>query len=66
MSIITTNPATGELIKRYETMSSREMTRIIEKANAAQQTWRRTGFDERSTVLTNLAKRLRDEREALA
>ncbi len=60
------NPVDGKVIGTYESLSSDELKSRIEQASQSYQEWRRTTFDERSRLLLNAAKALREEREELA
>ena len=64
--LLSTNPFTGKPLKEYPAMDSVEIADTIEKANSAFSVWRKTTFDERATVLINVAKCLRDAKPKLA
>lgn len=66
MALVTTNPATGETLQTYEEMGDDQVKGIIEKAHAAQRSWRETSFAERSERLRKLAELLREDQDQLA
>ncbi len=54
------NPATGEMIKTYDTLSVGEVSDIIGKADEAHALWRGTTFAHRGHLLKRAAQVLRD------
>ena len=66
MALISTNPATGEEVERYDEMTSEEVQTIIERAHETHRAWREVSFEERAKCLNKAAEILRDEHEALA
>jgi len=67
MSKITTaNPATGEPGKTYDAHTVEEALGIARCARAAFETWRRSGFAQRSLLLRNAAAILRKRKDELA
>ncbi|NOX18749.1 MAG: aldehyde dehydrogenase family protein, partial [Chlorobi bacterium] len=60
MPLQTLNPATGELVKTFDEASEDQLLEIIEKTHATFLEWRRTTFAERSKLMFNAAKVLRD------
>jgi succinate-semialdehyde dehydrogenase/glutarate-semialdehyde dehydrogenase len=54
------NPATGETIKTYPTLTADEVSDIIAKSHEAFQSWRNTTFAERSGLMKKAAQILRD------
>jgi len=60
MPLQTLNPANGQLVKSFEEMSDNEVLEIIEGAHAAFLEWRKRSFAERSELMFNAAKVLRD------
>lgn len=65
MDLITTNPATGEELKRYPLMSTDQLSVIIENVNSAFQTWRKTDFSYREMLMGQFADCLRDNKASL-
>ncbi len=53
------NPATGKLIKEYPEHSLSEVTEILDLTQKAWETWKLTGFVERSVLMKEAAKILR-------
>ena len=46
------DPATGALIRRYPEMSEPDVRAVLERADGAFETWRRTDFAERGRAMT--------------
>lgn len=61
----TINPATGEIIQEYESMSFNEVDRIISKADESQKDWSQKNYDERSVYLMKIAEILRSRKQNL-
>ncbi|QEH92321.1 NAD-dependent succinate-semialdehyde dehydrogenase [Dermacoccus abyssi] len=61
MAYRTENPATGAVEKEYNSATDADVTRAIERADAAFGTWRTTDASERAAVLTKVAD-IYDER----
>jgi succinate-semialdehyde dehydrogenase/glutarate-semialdehyde dehydrogenase len=66
MAITTTNPATGEVVKRFDPMTDAEIDRRIDRAARDFEVLRRAGFAQRAAWLTAAADILDAEREAVA
>ncbi|MEH1166151.1 NADP-dependent succinic semialdehyde dehydrogenase [Micromonospora sp. CPCC 205539] len=66
MSIATTNPATGQVLKTYEAMSAEQLDAAIERAHLAYQQLRETSVDQRAGWLTAAADLLEAERDEIA
>lgn len=66
MTTKTINPATGEPLASYEESSEQEIEAALEAAQTRFEAWRKTSFEERAALMNNVAKVLRDRREALA
>ena len=66
MSLVTTNPATGEQLATYDEMSPEEIGQIVGRAHEAWLDWKQTSFDERATLVRKLAAILREDQERLA
>lgn len=60
------NPATGALIATHPMWSHAEIDTALSTAIRAQSLWRRQSFQERATVLTGLARGLRERQESMA
>ena len=62
----TINPSTGELIKEYENTGFDEFEQIVERANSAQEKWKKLSYPHRSTYLAKIAKLLKNQKGELA
>jgi succinate-semialdehyde dehydrogenase/glutarate-semialdehyde dehydrogenase len=65
MAIATINPATGELIKKFDALTDAQVDDKIAKAARAFQSFRRTSFADRSRWMLKAAEILETEKEAL-
>jgi succinate-semialdehyde dehydrogenase/glutarate-semialdehyde dehydrogenase len=63
MSLISINPATGRIIRRYQASSKREVAAAVARAGAAFQDWRRLSFASRARHLRAVAAVLRRRRD---
>jgi len=63
MPLISTNPATGEVIKTYEEMTTSEVNDVLEKVNIDWHEWRNESFQHRSKKLIEVAKVLKANKE---
>ncbi|MGH2543291.1 MAG: aldehyde dehydrogenase family protein, partial [Ardenticatenaceae bacterium] len=66
MSIKSINPATGEVIERYEEMPSEEVDSILRQVDETWETWRRTPLEERAAPMRQAATTLRDRSQEYA
>jgi len=66
MSIESINPATGELILKYEEMSPGKVSEIIRDVHQAFLNWKQTGFAQRAEKMKKAAQILRDNTEEYA
>jgi len=66
MSLLAINPATDEIIKEYEEMSSSEVADAIQDAHHAYLDWRTTSFDQRASLLKSAANILRERLDEYA
>lgn len=57
------NPATGEIIKEYTELNSREVQEKIKKSYEVFQSWRNVSFAERSRLMHGVAEILREKKE---
>ncbi|PXY25185.1 succinate-semialdehyde dehydrogenase [Prauserella coralliicola] len=62
----TVDPATGEVVKEFDTMTDTEAERAVEAAHAAFSNWRRVDVHTRAAVVQALADAHRDQAEELA
>jgi succinate-semialdehyde dehydrogenase/glutarate-semialdehyde dehydrogenase len=66
MALVSINPATGEKVREYETLSSEAAGRLVEGAHEAFLKWRETSLELRAAALKKAASLLRDEQDALS
>jgi succinate-semialdehyde dehydrogenase / glutarate-semialdehyde dehydrogenase len=64
--IATTNPATGQVLKTYEAMSTEQIDAAIERTDLAYRQLRGTGVDERARWMNAAADLLDAERDEIA
>ena len=62
MSLVSTNPATGETLNTYGEMSSETVDAVLESAQLAWLGWRERSFAERAAPMRRAAQALRDRR----
>ncbi len=65
MALTSTNPATGEKLQDYETVSDDAVKETIDKAHEAFLGWRGTSFETRAAALKKAAEFLRAEKDEL-
>ena len=65
-TITTVNPATGQDLESYETLSKEEACAKVDACHAAFDKWKLTTHEERADVLRGVGKALRDNKEKLA
>lgn len=65
-SFSTVNPATGDVLKSYEHVTWERAQKAISDAAKDFQVWRKASWEERSTVLHNLASSLRSHKTEIA
>lgn len=66
MAIATINPATGEVVKRFEPLSAAQIEQKLQLATSAFQAYRRTSFAERASKLIRAAEILEKEKDECA
>jgi succinate-semialdehyde dehydrogenase / glutarate-semialdehyde dehydrogenase len=66
MSLASINPATGQLIRRYRSHTRAEVDTALDQVARGQRAWRELAVSERARHLRALARRLRQDRGALA
>jgi len=66
MAIATVNPATGQVVKSFEALSSAEIEQKLEKAHEAFATYRQTPFAQRAQWMLKAAATLEAEKENYA
>jgi succinate-semialdehyde dehydrogenase/glutarate-semialdehyde dehydrogenase len=60
------NPYTGQLIQEYREHTAEEVEKIIFEVDQAFQSWKQTGFEQRSACMKNLQAKLLEKKEELA
>src|SRR3954470_245946 len=65
MTIATTNPFTGQVVKTFPPDSDLVIEQKLQKAAAAAKQWRRTSFSERAQRLSRAATLLDQRKDAL-
>ncbi|AZQ42882.1 NAD-dependent succinate-semialdehyde dehydrogenase [Nonlabens ponticola] len=65
-TIVTTNPATGKVIKEYKQHTDDQVTDTIRNCHEAFLEWRFKSFDERGAVLKKIGEKLRERKSELA
>ena len=60
------NPATGETLATYPTITDEALETVLEKADAAYRTWRDTPVAERAALIRRAAELHRERRDGLA
>jgi succinate-semialdehyde dehydrogenase/glutarate-semialdehyde dehydrogenase len=67
MGYAVTNPATGETVKTYDTITDSELEAAISAADEAHRTWSKsTTVDERAALIRRVAELHRERRQELA
>ncbi|HKW64380.1 MAG TPA: NAD-dependent succinate-semialdehyde dehydrogenase [Candidatus Acidoferrum sp.] len=66
MAIATVNPATGEVLKTFESLSDAQIEVKLQKASDTFLSYRKTPFSERARLMLNAAAILEKEREHYA
>ncbi len=66
MAIATTNPANGELLKSFESLTQEQIEHKLQLAASAFQSHRRTSFAERARMMLRAADILEKEKDECA
>lgn len=66
MSLISTNPATGEVVTCYTEWSSLQCAEAIDQCDFAFSEWKKASIQQRRALLSNLAKTLASEKIKLS
>ncbi|MDG5799498.1 NAD-dependent succinate-semialdehyde dehydrogenase [Marinilabiliaceae bacterium ANBcel2] len=66
MRIKSINPATGEILNRYEEFQWEEISYVLDCSLSAFHKWRRETIQFRADLISRLANKLEDKKEALA
>src|SRR6185503_15458607 len=65
MSIASTNPATGEVVRTFTPHTDAQIEERLAKAAGAARSWRKTAFSERAQRLNRVASLLEERKDAL-
>jgi succinate-semialdehyde dehydrogenase/glutarate-semialdehyde dehydrogenase len=63
MAYQSVNPYTRQIMETFETITDRELSKILDKAELAFDKWSQTRFSERANMLNNAASLLEKEKE---
>jgi succinate-semialdehyde dehydrogenase/glutarate-semialdehyde dehydrogenase len=66
MAIVSINPATGEVLRRFDPHGPEEIEKRLEKSARAARLWRDTAITERAALLTRVAGRLEKDKQEYA
>src|SRR5438045_3484965 len=66
MAIASTNPATGEIVKEFAAINSRQIEEKLAKADSAFRSYRKTSFEQRANWLNAAADLLEKDKARLA
>jgi acyl-CoA reductase-like NAD-dependent aldehyde dehydrogenase len=64
--IVSTNPATGEVLGELTSTTADEVQDAVRRAKAAQRRWKNTSVSQRVAVLRKFQKLLREQRDSVA
>lgn len=65
-SIKTVNPSTNKIEKEFEVMNERQIENILSAADKAFESWKKTSFEQRASLLHKVANIMRDSKDELA
>jgi succinate-semialdehyde dehydrogenase / glutarate-semialdehyde dehydrogenase len=66
MSIETINPFTNKVVKSFEEISDDTLNDLVEQSDIAFHNWKRTSYEERASLLNNVAKLMRERKSELS
>ncbi|MBS4098045.1 MAG: NAD-dependent succinate-semialdehyde dehydrogenase [Sulfuricella sp.] len=66
MPYLSLNPATGKILRSFETWDAGRLSSALEGAGNAQAVWRRTSFEERAATMRRVSDVLRARQEEFA
>ena len=66
MRYVAIDPHTGREVRSYPTFASKEVSATLARSERAFESWKRTSFAERASVLRSAAQKLRDDAPAHA
>ena len=61
-----TNPATNEVVEKFDTFSDEQIQEVLAKSNEAFQTWRETPIEERAKIVSRAAELLKERKGELS
>jgi succinate-semialdehyde dehydrogenase/glutarate-semialdehyde dehydrogenase len=61
-----TNPATGQVESEFPTATDEELAGVLARSDAAYKSWRRTSYEERTTILAAVSQLYKDRIDHLA
>ncbi|OHV07684.1 NAD-dependent succinate-semialdehyde dehydrogenase [Kushneria phosphatilytica] len=65
-TIQTVNPATGQVIREFETISDQQLDQLVEQSHQAFLDWKERSFEERAELVRRVGELLVEHRERLA
>ncbi|HET7442676.1 MAG TPA: aldehyde dehydrogenase family protein, partial [Terriglobales bacterium] len=65
MAIATVNPASGEVLKKFEALSDSQIEEKLARAAATFASYRKTPFSERARMMAKAGDALESQKEAL-
>ncbi len=66
MAIQSTNPTTNKVLQSYDEMTDEVVDKLIEKADTAFASWKKTSYLERSNLLHKVANLMREKKDSLS
>ncbi len=63
MALKSVNPATGKLLKSYDTMDSGQVEKIVRQVSLAREEWTRLSFPDRKRLMNEAARILEEDKE---
>ncbi len=66
MAFVSQNPATGEVVARYDVLTAEQIEQALETTHQTSRAWQATPLAERCRLLRNAAEVLRNRRDELA
>lgn len=66
MAIQSTNPTTNKVLQSYDEMTDEVVDKLIEQANTAFISWKKTSYQERSNLLHKVADLMREKKDSLS
>ncbi len=66
MTLKSTNPATGEVLKTFDPITRTQALELVEKSHEAYGKWRHTSFIERKVIMMKFAELLKSRIDELS